>query len=355
MAEKEIGLNSTGKSGIGLPPKPKTEISPTGDVSNDVLTGPTFHINESKQLSQNLLDKVKTLENKDLLDFVIQQSPDQFLPWEKIILPSMGLYYDGKIPNGEVEVRPMGLTADKILATARLAQSGQSIDYMFKNCVKFSTSDFDPQDLIQNDRMFLLWYLRGITHGNTYEFMVTCSNDDCKAVSNHEYDLNNLSATIKMPIYQSEPIKVVLPDITKRIGREFYAEVRYPRGRDTLVMQRNQEAKRRIVGGVARNAKAGGSIQSVTQDTSLDTTVDEYLNMLIVKINGVSDRSKINAVIKMFTSGETALIRSVINDSQPGVDTTILIDCPTCHNEMKIQLPITESFFRPTDSRRIRE
>jgi len=76
---------------------------------------------------------------QDILDKVLQLQPDQVMPWEEVVLPSQGLYYDGAVPDGRVKVRPMGLDAEKILATQRLAQSGKSIEWLFRKCVQIKS------------------------------------------------------------------------------------------------------------------------------------------------------------------------------------------------------------------------
>lgn len=331
--EQEISITGAPiKSGNGVPPQHrKTEQTPI--------------------VNAKLVEEAKNIENKDILDFIISKKPEDFLPWEKVTLPSMGYFYDGKIPGGVVEVRPMGLVTDKILATSRLAQSGQSIDYLYKNCVRFPT-EFDPLDLLQGDRTFLLWYLRGITHGNVYEFTVTCSNESCKRASVHEYDLNKLAETVQSPKVTSEPIKIQLEHFSKLIGKDVWAEARFLRGRDLSIIIQSQQNKQRIQGGVARNAKTGAPMSE--QSDSLDSSVEENLNLIIVSINGNKDRMKISNALTRMSSADTATIREVLRQNEPGIDTNILITCPDCQNEMKLSLPFTESFFRPTDSRRVR-
>ena len=110
----------------------------------------------------------KKEQKKNLLDEILSKPKGSLIPWEKVKLPSSGVYYDGQIPNGEIEVRGWGIQTDKILATARLAQTGQSINYIFMNCIRIP-NEFDHMNLLVGDRMFLLYYLRGITYGNEYE------------------------------------------------------------------------------------------------------------------------------------------------------------------------------------------
>jgi hypothetical protein len=77
------------------------------------------------------------------------RSGDAF-PWEPVLLPSRGLFYDGW-KSGIVQVRPLTQKAEEILATQRLQSTGQSIDYLFREYVRFETA-FDPLDLTSEDR-----------------------------------------------------------------------------------------------------------------------------------------------------------------------------------------------------------
>jgi hypothetical protein len=286
----------------------------------------------------------------EVIDFLISKSADDLLPWEDVKLPSRGLFYDGRIPEGVVKVRPMGLATDKILATQRLVQTGQAIDHLYKACIRFPAGDFDPLDLLVGDRMFLLYYIRGITHGNMYEFSVTCSNENCKQVSTHEYDLNKLAENIRGPQTSREPIKIKLPFLSQVTGREMYVEARFMRGRDLQIMMRTQKSKERMFAGQARNAKTGQNMGN-DEKVSLDTTIEENLNLIIESVNGVKDQRKISEIIRRLHGKDTAVIRETLRNSEPGIDTNIMITCPGCATEMTIGLPITESFFRPTESR----
>jgi hypothetical protein len=303
----------------------------------------------------------KHLSRDEVLELILKKSPEEFLPWEKCTLPSAGMYYDGKIPGGEIEVKPMGLMADKILATQRLAQSGQTIEYIYKNHVKFPT-EFDPLDLLVGDRMFLLFYLRGITHGNTYEFSVTCTNDDCKKVSMHMYDLNKVAETIKGASV-TEPIKIILPKMTELIRKEtnnsdveVYVEAKFMRGRDLEVMTRSHKIKENMQAGIARNANVKLPSKNIPNidNVSLDSTIEDHLHMVIVSANGNTDRRKIADLCKRMSSADTAEIRHQLSEKEPGIDSAIILTCPECKQEMRMNLPITESFFRPTNTGGVR-
>lgn len=283
-----------------------------------------------------------------LLEKVISMPEDQVLPWEAVTLPSEGLYYDGAVPGGRVEVRPMGLFADKILATQRLAQSGKSLDWLFKKCVRFPDGKFDPLNLLAGDRIFLLYYLRGITHGNDYEFVVKCTNEECGIANTSNYDLNELYKTVVKPsaTLGIEPFKVSLPYLSNMTKADFWVKVRLLRGYDMQNMLTTRKTAKRIQN-VGRNQQPrpmGGE--------SIDETLEDNLNMLIVEAMGSTDKRQIRELVSRMHASDTAAIREFLRDNSPGIDTSIMVTCSTCGNEMRMELPITEQFFRPTPGRR---
>ena len=292
----------------------------------------------------DLTAKVKDLDQKEILDAVLAIPSTDLIPWEPCTFPSLGYYYNNQIPNGKVNVKPMGLQAEKVLATQRLATTGYSLDYLFKECVQLPEG-FDPLDLLVGDRTFLLYYIRGITHGNMYEFAVTCSNDDCKSMSTHTYDLNLLADTIVHPqVDETEPFKVVLPYLSKVLGRDFWVKIRFMRGRDIQRIWERQRFDKKISG--VRNAKGR---QSETQ-IAIDQSLEQNLNLIIVEAMGDKSPNKIQSLVAKLHAKDTATIREFIRENQPGIDTTINVTCPDCSIEMTLDLPISEGFFRPARS-----
>jgi hypothetical protein len=278
---------------------------------------------------------------EQIIDVLINTPKEQLMPWENCWLPSRGVYYNGKIPDGKVQVRPMGIDVDKIFATARLTQTNQAIDYMFRNCVKLPDASMDSLDLINGDRTFLIFFLRGITHGNIYEFIVTCPDDNCKAEFTYEYDLNKLGSTIKYPKFESEPVKVVLPYLSEVAQRECWVGVRYLRGYDMRTIQTYQKSKERIVGGASNKVPINEAIES-------------NLNLVIESINGIQDKAKISQIVSAMHTKDTQAVRRFLDDSMPGIGTDIKIVCPDCGRDFTLDLPITETFFRPKDPRGVR-
>lgn len=288
----------------------------------------------------------------ELVEALLGLPSERLIPWETCAIPSSGFYYGW--PTQVVEVRAMGQKAEKILATQRLAQTGQSMDYLFRECVRFPDPSFDPMDLLVGDRVFLLYYLRGITHGNVYEFAMTCPNPQCERTSTHTYDLNDLARTIKHanPSLGEEPFKVTLPYLTHSTGRDFWVGVRFLRGRDTSNMLAMRRTKKRAF--AAPSVRAGKEARNPfaqPRDTPIDDTLTENLQMVIVSIMGNQNRGVINHFVSEMHATDTAAIREWLRDNSPGIDSTVTLNCPECGQEFTIELPVTESFFRPTQKR----
>jgi len=288
--------------------------------------------------------------NEDFLDKILNTPAEQLIPWEDCYLPSKGLYYDGDWSNASVKVRAMGQVAEKILATQRLAKSGQSIDYLFRECCQFPEG-FDPINLLLGDRVFLLYFIRGITHGNMYEFAFTCPNEECGAVSTHNYDLNELASTIKWADESMgmEPFKLSLPYLSEATNRDVWVTLRYLRAYDANDILARKKVKDKITvrpgqSVRSRNAPAPTRRQQMQQ---LDDSITDNLEKVIVSVMGSEDRFKIRQFVNQLHAQDTAAIREWLKDNTPGIDNSVIVGCPDCDTDHTVELPITEAFFRP--------
>lgn len=289
--------------------------------------------------------------NEDVIDAVLAAPDDRLIPWESCTLPSRGMFYDWG--TGVVQVHGMGLMTDKILATQRLAQSGESIDHVFRECVRFPDPSFDAMDLLVGDRVFLLYYLRGITHGNIYEFAITCPNPACASTSTHSYDLNEQAKTIKWadPTLGQEPFRVTLPYLSEVTGREFWVGLRFLRGRDTNNMVATRRMRKKVTAAPSVRAGRDSQVMNGHSNVIIDETLSENLQLIVTDVLGVTDRMRVHGTIERLHARDTATIREWLKDNSPGIDTAVTLNCPDCGQAFTTELPITESFFRPTPAR----
>jgi hypothetical protein len=314
------------------------------DNTNLVNTEANDDFNTQYGVIKNLDKSTKS----SILDSIINAPVEDLIPWEECRLPSNGLYYGWE--DGIVKVRAMGQTAEKILATPRLAQSGQSIEYLFRECCRFPDG-FDPLDLLVGDRMFLLYFLRGITYGNLYEFAVTCTN--CTLMSTHAYDLNELQRTITPanPALGKEPFKVNLPYLSMVVGTDVYVGIRMIRAVDANQMIARKKTMKNS--NIAKSVKRSPFDRKQRQE-EVDEAITDTFEKVIVHVMDDYDSDKIKAFINRLHAQDTAVIREWLKDNTPGIDSTIEINCSHCGQEFTIDLPITETFFRPAKSRNVR-
>ena len=329
MSDKEIEINLEGNDNYNIK-----------EVNNELLKKAT-----------DLSNETQSLNNEQLLDYYINTPEDKLNPWEEADLPSRGIYYGW--PDGIVQVKAMGTAAEKVLANQRLAQDGQSIDYLFNECVRLQ-GGMDPTELLVGDRVFLLFYLRGITHGNVYEFLFTCPDESCGEQSTQEYDLNNLAKTIVYadPSLGKEPFDVLLPHMSSLFKRDITAGLRYLRAYDLndIVARRRSRKKMFARPGMVRSRKDKPTLSAVKE---ADDAITDNLVKMIVSLAGVTDQFKIAEVVEKMHARDSAEIREWMREHTPGIDSTVIMTCPKCSKEYNIELPITESFFRPAKSGRM--
>lgn len=317
-------------------------------MSDDMKKDPIASLDTFGEHSKDFSAEVKGMNNEQILDFFLSKKDDELVPWESMTLPSQGLYYGNSCPGGVVQVRPMGIFAEKILSTLRLAKTGQALDMVYKHCVKFPDPNFDPLDLLAGDGTFILFYLRGITFGNLYEFTVTCTDDDCGKQMIKTFDLNQLQATIHTPTpgFEKEPFELELPYASQLFKVPFKVKVRMIRRSDMNHMAATRRASKLIEPTNVQVDKLTKRFKEANAMDSLNDTVEKNLNTVIVEVMGSQDRFKIQQFVEKMHSTDTSFIREHLDKVSPGIDTTITVKCAECNNEMKIMLPITESFFR---------
>lgn len=320
------------------------EISLDGDDSQ----GMKADIHNVKSTADDDGNKTAEDENPSVLHQIANCNEDEIIPWEEVRLPSKGMYYDDdKCPNGIVEVRAMTLPVEKIMANARLVQSGQAMDKLYEQCVRIP-GGMDPIELIDGDRTFLLYVIRGITFGNDYEFVAKCPT--CDASFTMHYDLNELvdNVTVASDKYPSEPFSVLLPYLSEKWETDIYADVRLLRGYDIKKMIKDEKMNKRSNMAMGVNNQVddeGGVEQSLRMSIVSFHTEDE-------KMDGQHDMQKI---ISKFHTRDSGAVREFLRENAPGIDTSISIDCPECGTKYNTLLPLSDRFFRPNESRRVRE
>lgn len=294
----------------------------------------------SKQ-SRELAELSKKMTNEEFVNALAAAPVESLIKFEECEIPSRGIYYEGW-SNGIIKVKPMTQSVEKVFANKRLASTGQAIDIMFSKCVDMP-GDMDPSQLLVGDRTFLLYYIRCLTYGNLYKFGMSCPR--CEAQSVHTYDMNELYTTVRFANRSlgNEPFRVDLPYLSETTGREVWADVRFLRSYDINDIMNKQKFNKRLTNTSVRQANRSRQPHGPDQ---AEHVLDKSLEKMVVGINGIMDPGVIYNVVSKLHSRDNAAIRQFLLDHTPGIDTTVTIECPECQNEVTMELPISDSFFR---------
>lgn len=247
-------------------------------------------------------------------------------PASPVEVPSHGWLYRGKFNDpdacrGIIKVRQMTLYEEKILTTDRFVQNGKALDMILERCIK---SDIDINSLLSSDRLYLLFYLRGMTYGLDYRFNVKCYHCSHNFEQKIEVD--------KLPIYEwtteeeaREPVEMVLP-ITK-----FKVKAHFMRG-----YEEQQLAEAEL-----------NSAQSINEP---DSHSSELLNLLIDEIKSpdgeiLSPRDR-KDFIDYLVASDADYIRDQLNDKSCGIKQLDNIKCPKCGGLLEFNVPLGRNFFR---------
>lgn len=241
-----------------------------------------------------------------------------------VILPSRGLFYDGKVPDGKVSIRKLTVGEDVILQSTT-----SGIDVIAKlvaACVTLPNG-FQHDRLLVTDRLALLIALRIYTFGPKYTFSYKCQ--ECGAANKSEL---NLAADLKTTMAkddQKEPIEVDLTDCGKRVG------LRFLRGYDEAQIAR-----------VARRL-------SLQNNDAGDPSIVTRMALQLVTIDGepAGDLAVKEAFVKAMTMPDAQDWQNAVSDLSSGVGLLTHHDCSSCGSVNELGLPFTGEFFRPARHR----
>jgi len=255
--------------------------------------------------------------------------PSRFEPPAiQVEIPSHGFLYVGKvndpdIANGVIKIRQMTLKEEKILTTDRFVQDGRALDMILENCIK---SPINPYELLSSDRVYLLFYLRGMSYGLDYDFAVKCYH--CGFNFEQTVSINKLEIA-EWEIAPEEPIVITLP------MSKFIVKAHYMRGRDE---QRLTEKAREL--------------RNINQS---DTAASDSISLLIDEITTdegeiLGPRDKEDFINNM-VGGDADYFRETMNDLDCGLKPLKHIFCPKCQGELEFSVPLGRNFFRRSRQR----
>jgi len=210
---------------------------------------------------------------------------------------------------------------EDILTSRAYIKSGTVLTKLLQSCIV--NKSIKPDDLISGDRNALLVSLRITGYGADYDVEVDCP--ECGTKSKQTFDLSDLS--IKRlevdPVVMGDNLFEVQLPVTKKNVR-----VKFLTGHDEREMMITNERKK----------KSGMKVESAITDR---------LSRSIVSVGGITDRNKLSFFVKNLPARDSLALRRFLDRHEPGIDMKSWMNCPHCHEQSEVGLPMGASFFWP--------
>ena len=238
--------------------------------------------------------------------------------FEKFLLPSKGkLYPTDWTDAGKIGLRPMTISEEMILTTARHIKKGIALDMIFSACLE--NNKIDTKELLSGDRSFILYNLRCMSYGAAYDYEVKCPS--CGHKIKDTYNLNEMNVKyIEDGI--TEPYAYKLPISGKNVS------FRFMRGKDELKLVQNREYRLATFGA-----------------DQTDNTILERFSLVVDSYDNKPDKIEVERALKTMIAGDASALRDKMIEVEPGINTEARVACPACGDESVIDIPMGISFF----------
>jgi|TARA_R100000458_G_C8250675_1_gene227693 hypothetical protein len=260
----------------------------------------------------------------------VQQEETPFVfptPTEFVDLPSQGKFY----PPGHalhnvdsLEIRFMTAKDEDILTSQALLRKGIALDRFLQNVLVDKSIRVD--DLLVGDKNALIVRSRITGYGAEYQTSVTCPS--CGAKQEYQFDLedaNLITATNLLEngvnIQDDGTILFELP------ATQASVTVRMMTGRDEKELLRKQNLNKKV--------------------NLTDSSLTDQLKMLIVSINGRTERRLIEQFVDSMPAKDSRFLRTGYAKSLPTLDLAQHFACIECDHAQDMEVPFTTDFFWP--------
>lgn len=247
------------------------------------------------------------------------------IPVESVPLPSKGVLYSPDSPlygRETLKIKAMTAKEEDILTSQAYIKEGSIIKKLIESCLDDKT--IDVNDLIAGDKNALMVSIRITGYGTDYHVNHTCNK--CQFNNKVKVDLSSLKIKrlSQQPIEQGKNLfEYTLPVTKKKVVYKFLT------GKDEE--DNSIRDKRRENLGI-----------------KTDANVTEFLEDIIVSIDGITDRLKIKHFIAHMPALDSRKFRLAFKENEPGVDMKWEYSCQNCDSHHDIALPINSEFFWPS-------
>ena len=312
----------------------KTVMDMLGDVENDRKMALETAINSTTTRLEQSYIPSKGTYNSDATFDVIR-------------LPSNGEGYADKI--AKMSVAYLTAYDENMIISPNLYRDNLILDYILQE--KLLSKEIDPLDLLEGDRDAIILFLRASGYGNEYPITATdeATGKEFETIvdlSKLKYKEFNLKGDSKGWFPFTLPVSGV------------EVKFRFPTHRDILTLEKLQKAEENKMKKEAisqyvetldifiesdneigkdekikvrqaiRAIEAWGENMDEEEAIKFNHALTNRLNLLIMAVDGITDRKYINDFIKRMNVRDSSALRKYMNQNEPGIDYTIEIERP---------------------------
>lgn len=267
--------------------------------------------------------------------------------YDVIPLPSKGEAYRNKM--SKVSVAYLTAYDENMIVSPNLYRDNLIIDYLLQE--KLLSQEISPMDLLEGDRDAIILFLRATGYGN--EYPITATDDATGKEFDTVVDLSKLQyKEFRLKGDDNGWFPFTLPVSGKEV------KFRFPTHRDIMTLKKLQEAEDRktmkgsietyveVLDTFIENDTAAGKDEKTRVRQAIRTieswgnamdeenqalythTLTNRLNLLIMSVDGITDKKYISEFIMRMPVRDSAALRKYITENEPGIDYNITIERP---------------------------
>ena len=263
-----------------------------------------------------------------------------------INLPSKGEGYKEKIK--KVSVSYLTAYDENMIVAPNLYRDNLILDYILQE--KLMSKEIDPMDLLEGDRDAIILFLRMNGYGNAYP--ITATDDATGKEFDTTVDLSKLNMKeFNLKGDSNGWFPFTLPESGIEV------KFRFPTHRDTLILDKLKTAEDSKLKKVAiknyvssldtfiesddkiaadKKVEVRQAIRTIEgwadelgdDELKFNKSLTNRLNLLIMAVDGITDRSYISEFIKRMRVRDSSALRKYMTDNEPGIDYRITVERP---------------------------
>jgi hypothetical protein len=238
------------------------------------------------------------------------------IPHDVVQLPSKGVYYPNK--KERVKISYLNASDENILTSMNLLESGEMFDVLLDR--KILDRDLRPADMLDGDRVALLFWLRATGYGAIFPLKLT----DPTTRQSFDYDVDLTQLQYKENLLETDEsgeCTFTLPISKKLVKFKFLTS-----------------------GELAKIIKDDSDRQAKLGKRAFSSLLTNKLSAQIREIDQIRDKGQIAQFVDQMSVGDSSALRKYISDHEPGLNLEIEVTAPS-GTRFQSKVNITAEFF----------